>query len=105
MSFKNHSINSFKAPLSQFSAEGLAAGEEEMDPTVNQVIMDNAKLDDQLTDMFKMYCDKFKPLGAQKKGPRGQCSSGQTQSKNALRKVRHICAEAWLKEPQRPMGA
>ena len=57
MSFKNHSINSFKAPLSQFSAENLPGDEE--DAMVSQVLQENAKLDEQLTDLFKHYCDKF----------------------------------------------
>lgn len=63
MSFKvGHSINSFKAPLSQFSVEAPGAGDE--DNLVSQVIQENAKLDEQLTDMFKHYCDKYKPLSA-----------------------------------------
>ena len=101
MSFKGHSINSFKAPLSQFSVDAPEPGDE--DSQVSQVIQENAKLDEQLTDLFKHYCDRYNPLGDGKKDPRGR-TSGATQSKNTLRKVRNICAEAWLKEPpNRPL--
>ena len=99
MSFKGHSINSFKAPLSQFSIdEAVAAGNDE-DEAVQKVIKDNERLDEQLTDMFKAYCDKFQPIGAPKMRAPGIRSSGMTQCKHTLRKVRNICTEAWLKEP------
>ena len=98
MSFKGHSINSFKAPLSQFSVDNPPVGDG--DSLVNQVIQENAKLDDQLTDMFKHYCDRYKPMGASNL-KRNQRGSGMTQDKHTLRKVRNICADAWLKEPSK----
>ena len=46
MSFKGHSINSFKAPLSQFSIdEAMAAGNDE-DEMVQKVIKENERLDE-----------------------------------------------------------
>ena len=65
--------------------------------SVATVIAENAKLDEQLTDLFKTYCDKFQPLTS------SNHRSGVSKAKHTLRKVRNICTQAWLKDEKKTL--
>jgi hypothetical protein len=69
------------------------------------IMAENAKLDEQLTETFRYFCDKFRPIGEPQKlkGPKQKRPKKQmrtlTAQTNTLRKIRNICGDSWLKEP------
>ena len=56
------------------------------DEETKELLDELANQDDQLSDLFRTYCDKYKPFE-------------NSQAKSNLKKVRDIAANAWLKTP------